>query len=66
MNVDHHAVALEASNRRLDHNQRVAVHKVANAALLLVVLAAAMGRKLEAKRAGRADEQQEAAEPLQW
>ncbi len=65
VNVDNHAIALEASNRRLDHNQRVAVDKVADAALLLVVLAAAVRRKLEPKCAGGAREQQEAAEPLQ-
>ena len=66
MNVDNHAIALEASNCRLDNNQGISVDKIANTALLLVVFAAAVGCELESKSSGRADEQQHAAEPLQW
>lgn len=66
MDVDNHAIALVASNCRLDHNKCISVDKVANAALFLVVFAAAVSRELESKSSDSADKQQHAAEPLQW
>ncbi len=65
MNVDHHPVALVAADNRLDGDHGVAVDKVADAALLAVALAARVRGQLKLESAGDADEQQEAAEPLQ-
>lgn len=65
MNVDDHAVALEAADDGLDGNHGVAGDKVADAALLAVALAARVRGQLELEGAGDADEQQEAAEPLE-
>lgn len=63
MNVDQHAVSLEAVHRRRHNHQRVAAHKVADASLLLEVLAAGVGEQVELEAVGGADEQHKAAEP---
>lgn len=63
MNVDQHAVALVAVNRRRHNHQRVAAHKVSDASLLLEALAARVGEQVELESVGGADEQQKAAEP---
>ena len=65
VNVDRHAVALEAVHRGRHHDERLLTDKVADAPLLLVVLGAAVRRQLELEGAGGAGEQQQAAEPLQ-
>lgn len=63
MNVDQHAVSLVAVHRRRHHHQSVAAHKVADASLLLGVLAAGVGEQVELEGVGGADKQQQAAEP---
>lgn len=65
VNVDHHAIALGASDRSTDDDEKVLGHKVPDAALLLLVLPTSVGLDIELEGIGGGDEQQDAADVLQ-
>lgn len=64
VNVDQHAIALVAANLGRHHDEGIGADKVADAALLLEALGAAVRSQLQLEGAGGTDEEQQGAEPL--